>query len=169
MHIVSLVVDPHAGVGVGGALVPGLSEYRSSAVALGTLATYALLVTALTARYTRLLPAGVWLKLHRLSLVVLVLAWMHGILAGTDSGALQPLYVALVRPRRGRGRSSLLGQSAGTRGVEQPAGIAVGTPSRPATRPQPVSTPPSPAASTTLARRSPVAATIPARIPGGDR
>ena len=42
-------------------------------------------MTSVTARYTRLLPAGVWLKLHRLSLVVLVLAWLHGVLAGTDS------------------------------------------------------------------------------------
>lgn len=168
VHIVSLVIDPHAGVGVGGALVPGLSEYRSSAVALGTLATYALLVTAVTARYTRLLPAGIWLKLHRLSLVVLVLAWMHGMLAGTDSGALQPLYLASF--------SVVLAAAAHrywvsrrTRGMEQPAGIAVGTPSRPASRPPSVATPPSPAAATTLANRSSVVAAIPVRVPGGDR
>ncbi len=93
-HIVSLVVDPYAGVGIGGALIPGLSSYRSSAVALGTLALYALLVTGLTARYTRRLPPGAWLRIHRFSVVVFALAWMHGLLAGTDSGALVPLYVA---------------------------------------------------------------------------
>ncbi len=93
VHVVSLVLDPYAGVGVGGALVPGLSEYRSVPVALGTLALYAFLVTALTARYTRLLPRGVWLSLHRLSGAVLGLAWAHGVLAGTDSTALEPLYV----------------------------------------------------------------------------
>jgi methionine sulfoxide reductase heme-binding subunit len=92
-HIVSLVVDPYAGVGLGGAFIPGLSSYRSSAVALGTLALYALLVTGLTARYTRRLPAGAWLRIHRFSFVVFALAWMHGLLAGTDSGALVPLYV----------------------------------------------------------------------------
>jgi DMSO/TMAO reductase YedYZ heme-binding membrane subunit len=54
-------------------------------VALGTLALDALLVTGLTARVTKLLPAGWWLKLHRVSLLVLVLAWAHGMLAGTDT------------------------------------------------------------------------------------
>jgi sulfoxide reductase heme-binding subunit YedZ len=85
LHIVSLVVDPYAGVGVGGALIPGLSSYRSAPVALGTLGLYALLVTGLTARYTRLLPAGAWLSIHRLSLGVFVLSWMHGALSGTDT------------------------------------------------------------------------------------
>lgn len=92
-HVVSLVADPYAGVGLGGALVPGLSSYRSSAVGLGTLALYALLVTGLTARYTKLLPAGFWLTLHRLSLVVFGLAWLHGYLAGSDAAALGPLYL----------------------------------------------------------------------------
>jgi len=92
-HVASLVADPYAGVGIAGALIPGLSSYRSSPVALGTLALYALLVTGLTARYTTLLPRGVWLKLHRLSIVVFALAWLHGVLAGTDSGALRPMYV----------------------------------------------------------------------------
>jgi sulfoxide reductase heme-binding subunit YedZ len=86
VHIVSLVVDPYAGVGIAGAVVPGLSSYRTTPVALGTLSLYALLVTGLTARYTRLLPPGVWLSIHRMSLGVFVLAWMHGVLAGTDSG-----------------------------------------------------------------------------------
>ena len=54
-------------------------------VAVGTLGLYALLITGLTARMTKLLPAGWWLKLHRLSLFVLGLAWAHGMLAGTDT------------------------------------------------------------------------------------
>lgn len=94
VHVVSLIVDPYAGVGLTGAFIPGLSGYRSSAVALGTLALYAFLITAITARYTRLLPSGVWLSIHRLSLIVFILAWLHGILSGTDSDALLALYVA---------------------------------------------------------------------------
>lgn len=93
VHIVSLVVDPYAGVGLGGALIPGLSAYRSSPVALGTLALYAFLLTAITARYTRLLPSGLWLSIHRLALIVWILSWLHGILAGSDSDALRPMYV----------------------------------------------------------------------------
>jgi predicted ferric reductase len=92
-HVVSLVLDPYAGVGLGGALIPGLSGYRSSAVALGTLGLYALLVTGLTARYTKRLPPGAWLKIHRLSLVAFGLAWLHGVLTGTDASAWLPMYV----------------------------------------------------------------------------
>ena len=94
LHVVTIVADPYAGVGIGGALVPGLSEYRSVPIALGTLGLYALLVTGLTARYTKLLPKGLWLKLHRLSLAVLALSWVHGVLAGTDSVALAGVYGA---------------------------------------------------------------------------
>ena len=93
-HVVTIAVDRFANVGWLGALVPGMSEYRSVPVALGTLSLYALLVTGLTARVTKLLPAGWWLKLHRLSLAVLALAWAHGILAGTDTFAAAAIYGA---------------------------------------------------------------------------
>jgi predicted ferric reductase len=92
-HIVSLVADPKAGISLVGAFVPGLSQYRSMPVALGTLALYAFLVTAITARYTRLLPPGAWLSLHRLAMLIFVLSWVHGMLAGTDSTPLQALYL----------------------------------------------------------------------------
>lgn len=96
VHIVSLVVDPYAGVGIRGALIPGLSEYRTVPVALGVISLYALLISALTARYTRLLPTGWWLKLHRLAGVVLALAWTHGVFAGSDTKALSPVYWGIV-------------------------------------------------------------------------
>ena len=78
-HIVSIILDPYAGVGIAGSFIPGLSSFRSVPVALGTLALYGLLIAGLTARYTKWLPAGLWLKLHRLSIVVWGLTWVHGI------------------------------------------------------------------------------------------
>lgn len=93
-HVISLIADPYAGVGFLGAFIPGLSSYRSPAVALGTLALWALLVTGATARYTRLLPAGLWLSIHRLSIVIFALAWLHALLSGSDSIALMGFYVA---------------------------------------------------------------------------
>jgi sulfoxide reductase heme-binding subunit YedZ len=96
VHVVSLVIDPYAGVGIGGALVPGMSQYRSAPVAIGVIALYALLITAMTARYTRLLPTGWWLKLHRLSGLVLAMAWAHGVLAGSDTKAFAPVYWGIV-------------------------------------------------------------------------
>lgn len=92
-HIVSLIADPYAGVSALGAFVPGLSSYRSAPVALGTLGLWALLVTGVTARYTKLLPPGAWLSIHRLGVVVFILAWMHGLLAGTDSLPLGAFYL----------------------------------------------------------------------------
>jgi len=93
-HIVSIVLDPYAGVGVAGSFIPGLSAYRTAPVALGTLALYAALVSGVTGRWTKLLPPGLWLRLHRFALVAWILSWMHGLLSGTDSAALIPLYVA---------------------------------------------------------------------------
>jgi DMSO/TMAO reductase YedYZ heme-binding membrane subunit len=92
VHVVSIAVDRFANVGWLGAIVPGLSAYRTVPVAIGTLALYALLLTGLTARVTKLLPTGWWLKLHRLSLVVLALAWVHGLLAGTDAPSAAAVY-----------------------------------------------------------------------------
>jgi predicted ferric reductase len=96
VHIATLVLDSYADVGLAGAFIPGLATYRSIPVALGTVTFYALLITGLTARWTRLLPAGAWLKIHRVSVAVLGLGWIHGVLAGTDSNALAPLYWAIA-------------------------------------------------------------------------
>jgi sulfoxide reductase heme-binding subunit YedZ len=95
-HVASLIVDPKAGVDAAGAFIPGLSQYRGAPVALGTLAMYAFIVTAVTARWTKLLPSGMWLKLHRFSLAIFVFSWLHGILAGTDSPALEGAYIAMA-------------------------------------------------------------------------
>ena len=92
VHGVTMAADRFAHVGWVGALVPGMSEFRTVPIALGTIAMYAMVITGLTARLTRLLPAGWWLKLHRGSLIVLALAWAHGILAGTDTFAAAALY-----------------------------------------------------------------------------
>ena len=93
-HVVSIILDPYAGVGIAGSFIPGLSAYRSAPVALGTLGLYAALVSGITGRWTKLLPQGLWLRIHRLSLVAWIMSWMHGILAGTDSAALLPIYLA---------------------------------------------------------------------------
>ena len=94
-HVITIILDPYAGVGLSGAFIIGLSSYRTAPVALGTLALYALLATGVTARWTKLLPAGAWLTIHRLGIAVFVMGWMHGLLAGTDSIALVSLYVVL--------------------------------------------------------------------------
>jgi len=93
LHVALLAVDPFANVGVVGALVPGYSAYRPVAVGLGSIALYALILTAVTAKWTRLLPAGWWLRIHRVAAGAFLLAWVHAVLSGTDGGALLPLYL----------------------------------------------------------------------------
>jgi predicted ferric reductase len=98
LHIVLMAIDPWAKVGWLGAFVPGLSQYRTPAVAVGTVALYAMVFTAFTAKWTKLLPAGWWLKVHRFAAVIFLLTWAHSVLAGTDGGALTPLYLATGLP-----------------------------------------------------------------------
>lgn len=93
LHIVLLAVDPYAGVDWIGAFVPGFSQYRTVPVAIGSVALYAMVITAVTAKWTRLLPAGWWLKVHRVTALVFLMAWIHGVLAGTDTMPLLPLYL----------------------------------------------------------------------------
>lgn len=98
LHIVLLAIDPYAKVGIIGALVPGFSEYRPPAVALGSVALYALIFTAVTAKWTSLLPSGWWLKVHRFAAVAFLLTWVHALTAGTDGSVLTPLYLATGLP-----------------------------------------------------------------------
>jgi DMSO/TMAO reductase YedYZ heme-binding membrane subunit len=93
-HIVALVLDRYAGVGVMGAFVPGRSGYRAMAVGLGTVALYLGLIVGLTAALAGRLAGRAWLPIHRTAVVVLVLVWAHGVLAGSDTPALRVLYVA---------------------------------------------------------------------------
>ena len=98
IHGALLAVDRYANVGWLGALVPGLSAFRTPAIALGTIAAYAMLFTAITAKWTRLLPSGWWLKVHRVAALTFLMAWLHAVLSGTDGGALLPLYVVTGLP-----------------------------------------------------------------------
>ena len=92
VHIAAIIADPYAGVGVAGSFIPGLSGYRTWPVAVGTLALYAVLITALTARFTGLLPRGRWLTIHHVSALAYLATWIHGVTTGTDTAALLPLY-----------------------------------------------------------------------------
>ena len=98
LHVVLLIIDPFANVGVVGALVPGFSQFRPIPVAMGSVALYSLIFTAATAKWTSLLPANWWLKVHRVAILTFLLTWVHAVLAGTDGAALTPLYLATGLP-----------------------------------------------------------------------
>jgi predicted ferric reductase len=135
LHIVLLAVDPYAGVDWIGALVPGFSQYRTVPVAVGSVALYAGMITAVTAKWTRTLPAGWWLKIHRLTALVFLMAWAHGVLAGTDTIALLPMYLitgGLVLAGIAHRWWSVSSRS------QRGAAVAAGAPAIPRLRPSPV-------------------------------
>ncbi len=94
VHGVAVIVDPYAGVGLLGALWPGLSHYRTIPVALGTIAFWALLLVGITARFGQRWLDGVWQTIHKGALAAFVLAFFHGVLTGSDTRWLDAWYAA---------------------------------------------------------------------------
>ena len=81
-----------AGVGWVGVVVPWHAQYRPTAVALGSLALYGIVLVAATASLAGSLARRVWLPIHSMSAVLFALCLGHGLLAGSDSHALWSLY-----------------------------------------------------------------------------
>jgi len=90
LHIVTIVADSYANVGVTGAVIPFTAGYRATWVGLGTIAMYCLvLVAGLGFARGRLAgsPTGarIWRATHLLAYGAWALAIVHGFMAGTDS------------------------------------------------------------------------------------
>ena len=92
-HASSIVLDPYAGVGVTGAFIGTLRVPQRTSRARHARPLRLPRRNAHRPLYT-VAPRGMWLVLHRLALVVFALGWAHGVLAGSDSGALEPLYIS---------------------------------------------------------------------------
>ena len=92
-HITALSLDRYAGVGWGGAFIPGRSHYRPIAVALGTLSLYSGLAVGLTAALAGWLGGRAWLSIHRFACLTIAMCWVHAVLAGSDERFLFPMYL----------------------------------------------------------------------------
>ncbi|HET7310674.1 MAG TPA: hypothetical protein VFJ17_05050 [Mycobacteriales bacterium] len=91
-HVVALVLDSFAGVGVLGAVVPGASGFRPFAVALGTVSLYLAVLVGGSAALAGRLTGRFWRPIHGAASVVFALAWTHGLLAGSDALRLRWMY-----------------------------------------------------------------------------
>jgi hypothetical protein len=91
LHVVVLALDQYAGVGWVGVALPLGATYRPIPVTLGWLALYAGLAAGITARFAGRL-GRVWWPIHRVAILVYAAAWLHGVLAGSDSAALGLIY-----------------------------------------------------------------------------
>jgi len=92
IHIVVLAVDPWANVGWVGALLPFGADYRPVPVTLGVMSLWAGVISGVTAGLAGRGSGRWWRPLHRLAGVAWILAWLHGVFAGSDTGALAVMY-----------------------------------------------------------------------------
>ena len=93
-HVVAVCLDSFAGVGWAGAFVPWASAYRPTAVGVGTLAMYGIVLVAGTAALAGSVARRIWLPIHSFSAVLFGLCAAHGLLAGSDSRDLWWMYAA---------------------------------------------------------------------------
>ena len=93
-HLTALALDPWAKIGWLGALVPWVSSYRPTPVALGVIALWGILLVGGTARMAGKLGRKRWLRVHRLAWVVWTSALLHGLTTGSDTMALRYVYAA---------------------------------------------------------------------------
>ena len=94
VHVITLMLDPYAKVGIIDLFIPFLVSYGSFAIGLGTISLQ-LIAVVLVATWlrSRLTQQG-WLAIHRLSYIAFVGSLAHGLLAGTDFA--QPVLGALA-------------------------------------------------------------------------
>lgn len=85
LHLLGLVLDGYISFGFADLFVPGASEYRPLAVAIGVLSMYVMIAVQLSSYLRRWLPQRVWRGIHVTSYGLVWGASIHAGLAGTDT------------------------------------------------------------------------------------
>jgi sulfoxide reductase heme-binding subunit YedZ len=86
LHAGTLVLDDAVDIGPGALLVPGIAPYRPLATALGVVAAELMVLIYLSFPLRRRIGARAWRALHWLTYLVFMLATLHGLAAGSDTG-----------------------------------------------------------------------------------
>jgi sulfoxide reductase heme-binding subunit YedZ len=87
VHGASLLADPWLHPGAAGVLVPFAMGYRPLFTGLGILAGYLAALLGLSFYARRRIGARLWRRLHRATVLVWALGWVHALGAGTDAGS----------------------------------------------------------------------------------
>ena len=96
VHVGALWADSYVAFGPAELFVPLAATWRPGAVAWGIVAFYLLLAVQLTSWARRRLPKRMWHLIHLSSLPMFVVATVHGVQAGTDSGNPAVVWFAAV-------------------------------------------------------------------------
>jgi predicted ferric reductase len=96
VHAFVMLPDPYAGFTVDELLVPFRSHWKPTAMAIGILTLYLLVLITLSFYITRLIGQRAWRSLHYLTFIAYMGAAIHGLLAGTDLRLLEVRYLYLA-------------------------------------------------------------------------
>ncbi|HEY5153972.1 MAG TPA: ferric reductase-like transmembrane domain-containing protein [Acidimicrobiales bacterium] len=96
VHLVGLYLDKYVPFGPAELFIPFRATYKPLAVAWGIVAFYLLLAVEVSSLLMRRIPKKWWHRIHLSSLLLLVLATVHGFTAGTDRSNVLARWVALV-------------------------------------------------------------------------
>ena len=85
VHICTTIADSYVNISWWAAVVPGVSHYRGTWVALGTLAFDIILAVVVTSLYRLRMNATYWRWMHYTVYAAWPLAWLHFLKTGTDA------------------------------------------------------------------------------------
>ena len=86
VHVVAIWLDPFTHYGLGAMLLPFVSTYRPFWMGLGIIAFYLGIAIGISTLLRSRIGYARWRQFHTLTLVIYVLATLHGLFAGTDGG-----------------------------------------------------------------------------------
>ncbi len=87
LHGVALLIDRAVPISLADLLVPGIAPYRPLATGLGVLAAELMVVVYASFALRKRIGTRNWRRLHWATYLIFALATVHGLAAGTDSGA----------------------------------------------------------------------------------
>ena len=93
-HVIALLFDRYAQVGLVDLVIPFGVSYGRFAIGLGTISAQLIVVVLISTWMRSSLTLGQWQAFHRLSYVAFVAAFAHGIMSGTDLA--NPVIAALA-------------------------------------------------------------------------
>ncbi len=94
MHALALLWDSYYSYTLADIAIPFAGPYRAGWVGLGIIGFYLMFITSISFNFRKQIGQKNWKRLHYTTFALFLMATMHGIAAGTDSGttAIQALY-----------------------------------------------------------------------------
>ncbi|MGH2633991.1 MAG: hypothetical protein ACRDG3_11320 [Tepidiformaceae bacterium] len=92
-HVFALLVDPVVTSSMLAGFVPLTSTYRPLQVGLGTVSEWLLVILLASTAFAGSMRYSLWRNVHLVSFPCYVLALIHGITTGTDTGNMQALVI----------------------------------------------------------------------------